>query len=113
MRARCVFWEIIMEEKNKNMDNKKSIQDKLATLKYNCDIKEHLKVDQEKCKNCKNKTCAFICPANVYSIDEETQKTIVQWENCLECGACKIACPKKAIEWNYPSAGCGIIYKNS
>jgi len=98
---------------NEKKDNKKSIQDKLATLKYNCDSIEHLIVNQEKCLKCKEKTCTFICPASVYSIDEETKQTVVQYENCLECGACKIACPKNAIEWHYPSAGCGIIYKNS
>lgn len=94
-------------------DNKKSIQDKLSTIKYNCAKETHLKVDMEKCLKCKEKTCTFICPADVYSIDAQTNKTVVQYENCLECGACKIACPKNAIEWEYPEAGCGVIFKNS
>ena len=94
-------------------DNKKSIQDKLNTIKYNCDSKTHLKVEQKKCLKCREKTCTFICPANVYSTDEESGYTIVQYENCLECGACKIACPKDAIDWDYPDAGYGVIYKNS
>lgn len=101
-----------MKKTEKN-DNKKSIQDKISTLKYNCSSKAHLIVDNKKCAKCKEKTCTFICPADVYSIDDETKETIVQFENCLECGACRIACPKNAIDWQYPEDNCGIIYKNS
>ena len=95
-----------------NDKNKKSIQDKLATIKYNCDNKTHLIVDFEKCKKCKDKVCTKICPAKVYEVDEYNEM-IVQYENCLECGACRIACPKGAITWNYPSSGCGVIFKNN
>ena len=94
-------------------DNKKSIQDKLSTIKYNCANKTHLKVIQKRCSKCQEKTCTFICPASVYSVDEETKNIVVQYENCLECGACKIACPRNAIEWEYPEAGYGVIFKNS
>ena len=94
-------------------ENKKSIQDKLSTIKYNCDSKAHLIVNQKKCVKCKEKTCTFICPANVYSEDENSGEIIVQYESCLECGACRIACKKNAIDWCYPKQGCGIIYKNS
>ena len=96
-----------------NKDNLKSIQDKLAVLKYNCADTSHLIVDSEICKKCKEKTCTFICPANVYSTDETTGELLVSWENCLECGACRIACPKNKIDWHYPQAGCGIILKHS
>jgi len=92
--------------------NKKSIQDKLATIKYNCDNKTHLHVDIEKCKKCKEKVCTKICPAKVYEADEYGE-IIVQYENCLECGACRIACPKGAITWEYPSSGCGVIFKHN
>lgn len=93
--------------------NNKSIQDKLATIKYNCDNNTHLVLKQDICESCKEKTCTYICPAAVYEEDEETGEIIVQYENCLECGACRIACPKGAIDWNYPKSGCGVIFKNS
>lgn len=95
-----------------NDKNKKSIQDKLATIKYNCDNKSHLFVDLDKCKKCKDKICTKICPAQVYEADEYGETT-VQYENCLECGACRVACPKNAIDWNYPASGHGVIYKNN
>ena len=94
-------------------DNKKSIQDKLATIKYNCGNKSHLIIDVTKCENCKEKTCTHICPAAVYEADENLEEIVVQYENCLECGACRVACPKGAISWEYPSAGQGVIFKNS
>ena len=94
-------------------DNKKSIQDKLAVMKYNCAETSHLIVNQEICKKCKDKTCTYVCPADVYALDEITGEVLVSFENCLECGACRIACPKNKIDWRYPSAGCGVVLKNS
>lgn len=88
-----------------------SIDKKLFTLKYNPDYKSHLKPDFEKCKNCEKKVCTYICPAQVYEWDEETEKLIVNYENCLECGACRIACPLDAIEWEYPKGTKGVIFK--
>ena len=96
-----------------NNENKKSIQDKLSTIKYNCSNKAHLVVDQKKCAKCKDKPCTIICPAKVYEADENLNEIVVQYENCLECGACRIACPKGAIAWEYPSSGCGVIFKNN
>ena len=93
--------------------NSKKIQSKLTTIKYNCSDTPHLILDQEVCAKCKEKTCTYICPADVYNHDETTGQIVVQYENCLECGACKIACPKKNIQWQYPPAGCGVVFKNS
>lgn len=96
-------------ESNKNT----TLQDKLSTVKYRCDHTSHLSADQEKCKKCKERSCTFVCPAGVWGNDESTQKSTIEYENCLECGACRIACPYGAIGWEYPKAGCGIIYKQS
>ena len=93
--------------------NSKSIEKKIAAVKYVCASNPHLVVNQEICQKCKEKTCLYICPADVYNIDEKTGNIIVQHENCLECGACRISCPKKNINWCYPSSGCGVVYKNS
>lgn len=92
---------------------KKTIEDKLSTIKYNCDNKGHLKPDKTICMNCKKRVCTFICPAAVYSYDEEKNTLNVEYENCLECGACRISCPFGAIDWNYPESDKGVVYKNS
>lgn len=89
-----------------------NIDNKLARVKSNPDKVSHLIPDIEICKTCKNKTCLYICPANVYNLNEISNKLMVDFENCLECGACKIACPLKNIEWKYPKSKCGVTFKH-
>ena len=89
-----------------------SINDKLATLKYNKSNESHLCVDNDICMRCSDKPCIYICPAQVYNWDENKCIMHIRYENCLECGACKIACPKKNITWKYPDAQFGVKFKN-
>lgn len=88
-----------------------SIDDKLFKVKYVSDNVSHLTADPEKCKNCKSKSCTFVCPAKVWEWDEEKQIITVNYENCLECGACRIACEHKSIKWEYPKGNKGVIFK--
>ena len=88
-----------------------NIDDRLAKVKYVPDEKSHLKTDLDICKNCKSKICTIICPANVYEWNEQESKLIINYENCLECGACRIACEKNNIEWQYPKGTSGVTYK--
>ncbi len=88
-----------------------NIDDKLFSVKYTCDTQSHLIADQEKCRKCKERYCTFICPANVYSWEPEEKILAVRYENCLECGACRIACEKRCIDWKYPRAGYGMGFK--
>lgn len=88
-----------------------NIDKKLYTLKYSPDTKSHLKPDKEKCKTCKTRNCTYICPAKVYEWNDENQELIINYENCLECGACRIACEKKAIDWQYPKGTKGVTFK--
>lgn len=78
---------------------------KLSKVKINSDEKSHLEVDNEICKNCKLKICTKICPAKVYEWTNAQEKLIINYENCLECGACRIACEKKCLNWKYPQKG--------
>lgn len=97
------------------MENKNNIQqnigDKLFNVKFSPDGISHLIPDNEKCKKCSSRVCTVICPANVYEWDEESEKLVVGYENCLECGACRIACEHKCIEWNYPKGNKGVTFK--
>lgn len=88
-----------------------NIDDKLFSVKYTCDTESHLILNQDKCLKCKDRFCTYICPANVYSWGQEEQILLACYENCLECGACRIACEKKAIDWKYPRAGYGMGFK--
>jgi len=88
-----------------------NIDDKLFTVKYKPDETSHLTPDPEQCAKCESKECTFVCPANVYNWDDEQNKLIVRFENCLECGACKIACPAQTLGWEYPKDGHGVSFK--
>ena len=90
-----------------------NLDDLLAKVKYKPDANSHLFPDNELCLTCKNRVCEFVCPAKVYEWDNEKQALQVTFENCLECGACRIACPKNAIYWKYPKVNKGVTYKNS
>lgn len=94
------------------MFKKMNINEKLSTLKYNKHKDSHLTVDNAVCINCKEKFCTYICPANVYEWNQSKSAMLIRYENCLECGACKIACDKKNILWRYPNAEYGVKYRN-
>lgn len=87
------------------------LEDKLFTVKYVPDTISHLQPDNEKCKTCENKACTIVCPANVYEWDNVQNKLIVNYENCLECGACRIACAKHSLKWEYPKGTKGVTFK--
>ncbi len=85
--------------------------ERLATLRFICNNKSHISIDVEKCKNCKNKECTFFCPADVYTHNEKTNLINADYENCLECGTCRLSCPYNAINWEYPNDSAGVTYK--
>ncbi|MEM0374213.1 MAG: 4Fe-4S dicluster domain-containing protein [Sulfolobaceae archaeon] len=91
------------------------LEEKLYTLRYKRDEEPHLIIlDAEKCKRCYEKfgtpqPCIAVCPADVYSWINN--KIIVAYENCVECGACRIACPYDNILWKYPRYGLGIALR--
>ena len=86
------------------------LDDKLYKVKYKTDDVSHLKIiDQAVCRDCEDKPCMPRCPAKVYTW--ENGETTVAYENCLECGVCKIVCPYDNIDWEYPRGGYGVVWK--
>lgn len=89
---------------------KVNLKEKLSLDTYKISKEDHLKVNQELCDKCTNKCCLWICPAAVYTLDDEN-KIRVESEACLECGTCLIACKSGSIEWDYPKGGFGVQFK--
>jgi len=86
------------------------LADKLYLLKYEVDEESHLVIkDQKTCRDCERKPCINRCPAEVYSW--EGDRLQVAYENCVECGVCKIVCPYENIDWRYPRGGFGVSFK--
>ncbi|MCG3204153.1 MAG: Ferredoxin-like protein FixX [Elusimicrobia bacterium] len=91
-----------------------NVDEKLGLLTYKADHSNaHIKIkDESPCLNdCKDKTCTFVCPAKVYSWEESQKKIIVSYENCIECGACRMLCPFDNIACDWPRGGFGVQYK--
>jgi ferredoxin like protein len=89
-----------------------NISDKLFMIRYKCDDKSHLVIkEMQSCVECVHKDCTFFCPADVYDWEAKINITSVAYENCIECGTCRIACPSDNISWVYPKGGYGMTYK--
>ncbi|QKR00803.1 4Fe-4S ferredoxin [Metallosphaera tengchongensis] len=88
------------------------VEEKLYTLRYKRDERPHLSVkDNATCQKCKEvngepQPCILVCPANVYTWDG--RRLVLSYENCVECGACRIACPYQNIVWSFPRYGLGM-----
>ena len=87
-----------------------NIKAKLGKDTIKVDSEKHIKVKQEICKDCRERVCLYVCPAHVYTLNGSGE-LVLELDGCLECGTCKIACIKNALDWNYPRAGYGIQYR--
>jgi ferredoxin like protein len=70
----------------------------------------HIKIRSAKEKDPRLQKLAMICPAGLYSINEqgETSLTI---DGCLECGTCRLVCGTDVLEWAYPEGGTGVQFR--
>ncbi len=85
------------------------IETKLGKLRYKFDKAPHIQVNFDLCKNCSTKPCILGCPAQCFKFNNG--KFNFQFEDCIECGTCKILCSKNAIEWNYPRGSFGVAFR--
>ena len=86
------------------------LEDKLFLNKFKRDDHSHIDiVSRDVCLRCPDKPCTIVCPAEVYHWDGE--KINVSYENCIECGACRMICPYNNISCVMPRGGFGIQYK--
>ncbi len=94
-----------------------NIDEKLGMLTYKADHSfAHIKIKDASEKSpcvtsCKEKTCTQVCPARVYTWEEAQKKVLVAYENCIECGACRMLCPFDNISCEWPRGGFGVQYK--
>ncbi|HID27512.1 MAG TPA: ferredoxin family protein [Methanosarcinales archaeon] len=92
------------------MTEKLSLENRLGLVIFEIDREKHIKVNLEECKKCKEKPCLYFCPARRYTLNE-LNEIVHDYEGCLECGTCKFACPKGAVEFKYPRGGFGVQYR--
>ena len=49
------------------------------------------------CQQCEDPACMNICPAKAIYVDEATGAKIINYDKCIGCKMCEIACPFGAI----------------
>jgi len=87
-----------------------TIEDKLLSTRFVVDSQNpHITLNTLLCATCREAPCINVCPAQCYRREEE--RMVFSWENCLECGSCRVVCVADAIEWNYPRGGVGVCYR--
>ena len=87
------------------------LEDKLFLLKFKADDHSHIEItSNDVCVSmCEEKWCTHTCPADVYHW--EGDRIVVSYENCIECGACRMICPYGNINCTMPRGGFGVQYK--
>ncbi len=79
---------------------------------FNVDRDPHIKLDEQICKICDQRSCVNCCPARCYTWDEEKQKMTFVHDGCLECGTCYVVCENDAFtRWRYPRGGFGVCFR--
>jgi ferredoxin like protein len=90
-----------------------NIDAKLGLDVFKLDKEPQIVIDNDVCSTvCVNRACLYVCPAHLYTLDDE-QRIVVNWEGCLECGACNICCDNQALRWGYPRGEFGVQYRMS
>ncbi|MEM0128682.1 MAG: 4Fe-4S dicluster domain-containing protein [Thermoplasmata archaeon] len=86
------------------------IKRRLGTLRYTTDAKEraHITVQPAICAACPHSRCTIVCPAKCYERIEG--RLVFRYEDCVECGACDIACDRGSVRWTFPRGGYGVRY---
>lgn len=88
------------------------VEEKLALDAFKADAESHITIRHEVCRaKCTTRYCLFVCPAHLYTYNEETNEIVIEFAGCLECGTCKIACLEGAITWVYPRGDFGVQYR--
>lgn len=89
------------------MENR--LDEKLATLSLKSDPDPHIEVQTEMCPTCDGRPCTVACPAGLFVWEDD--RPVHTCEECLECGSCRIICPKGAVSWRNPLGGYGVRFR--
>jgi ferredoxin like protein len=93
-----------------------TVEAKLGLLEFKKAPQSHIHIKDSSpaspcATRCPEKTCARVCPAKVYEWDEGRKAVLVAYENCIECGACRMLCPFDNIDCDWPPGGFGVKYR--
>ena len=88
------------------------VDEKLTLDAFKHDSESHIEIDEIVCRErCTERYCIRVCPAALYEWNEETDRMVVEFAGCLECGTCLVACRDGALTWHLPRGGYGVRYR--
>lgn len=87
------------------------VEEKIALNAIRNSTESHIVLNQSICASCGERMCATVCPAHLYSLNEDTGEMVVEYAGCLECGSCLIACTYGSVAWDYPGGEYGVQYR--
>jgi ferredoxin like protein len=82
---------------------------KLDTLAFRPDPERHITLRAELCPECQGRPCTVACPAQLF-VWVDGQMTF-NCDGCLECGSCRVVCPRGAVTWRYPRGSYGVRFR--
>ena len=84
------------------------IERRLATLRYATDANDHahITVKAAVCAPCPHSRCMIVWVANCYERIEG--RLVFRYEDCVQCGACDIACDPGSVTWTFPRGPYGV-----
>lgn len=73
---------------------------------------QHVRItDAGRCRDCRPKFCLAVCPAGVFRRESDPDRPVaVLYRQCVECGACRLACGENNIVFGYPHGGYGVVF---
>jgi len=84
--------------------------DRFALVDIRPATRDFIIVDPQKCTGCG--ACVAICPMDLWKLREGQARLAEGYrDRCMECGSCFIACEYGALDFTYPPAGEGIVYR--
>jgi len=86
-----------------------TMEERLALNQYEVYSETHIRLNEEKCRQCQQRVCLYVCPAECFK--ERDGRISFSHEGCLECGSCHISCGEEALDWSYPRGHFGICYE--
>lgn len=92
-----------------------SSPDKLTSLEFITDeARPHLRIrEQSVCTACSSKPCLSLCPSRVFQWDNAAaHPVLILYKQCVECGACRLACPQANIDFHFPAGGYGVMFRH-
>ncbi len=85
-----------------------TMSERLDMVKRRFADTSHIEVDQEAFRADAERAVLFLCPAQVFKLNEQDQTCIVNYEDCLECGTCQVG--RRYTKWRNPRGGYGVTY---